>query len=106
MSTPEKETGFNSEDPSGSIRNQKNLNLLAEVKYPKDLELAGSYDYKSGILIFVHHEVIVLIFYNQVFILSPRGDSIISKDFRGDANPSMYEAFFRKVSSSHYILPH
>jgi AP-4 complex subunit mu-1 len=33
------------------------------------------------------------------FILSPRGDTIIAKDFRGDMPPGMAEAFFRKVKS-------
>jgi hypothetical protein len=33
----------------------------------------------------------------QFFILSPRGDTIINKDFRGDAFPGMQELFFRKV---------
>mmetsp|Transcript_81868 Transcript_81868/g.163489 ORF Transcript_81868/g.163489 Transcript_81868/m.163489 type:complete len:500 (+) Transcript_81868:83-1582(+) len=33
------------------------------------------------------------------FILSPRGDTIISKDFRGDTPPGATEAFFRKVKS-------
>lgn len=33
----------------------------------------------------------------QFFILSPRGDTIINKDFRGDALPTMQEQFFRKV---------
>jgi hypothetical protein len=33
----------------------------------------------------------------QFFILSPRGDTIINKDFRGDAVPGMQELFFRKV---------
>jgi len=31
------------------------------------------------------------------FILSPRGDTIILKDFRGDCPPGTAEAFFRKV---------
>eukprot|EP00617_Octactis_speculum_P002916 CAMPEP_0185795098 /NCGR_PEP_ID=MMETSP1174-20130828/160368_1 /TAXON_ID=35687 /ORGANISM="Dictyocha speculum, Strain CCMP1381" /LENGTH=425 /DNA_ID=CAMNT_0028490371 /DNA_START=34 /DNA_END=1309 /DNA_ORIENTATION=- len=31
------------------------------------------------------------------FILSPRGDTIIAKDFRGDAPPGAAESFFRKV---------
>jgi hypothetical protein len=34
---------------------------------------------------------------SQFFILSPRGDCIISKDFRGDAHATMHEDFFRKV---------
>jgi hypothetical protein len=34
----------------------------------------------------------------QFFILSPRGDCIISKDFRGDEHPTMHEDFFRKVT--------
>ncbi len=34
---------------------------------------------------------------SQFFILSPRGDSIINKDFRGDAHPNLHEIFFRKV---------
>mmetsp|Transcript_12957 Transcript_12957/g.19510 ORF Transcript_12957/g.19510 Transcript_12957/m.19510 type:complete len:439 (+) Transcript_12957:75-1391(+) len=34
---------------------------------------------------------------SQFFILSPRGDCIISKDFRGDEHPTMHEDFFRKV---------
>jgi AP-4 complex subunit mu-1 len=34
---------------------------------------------------------------SQFFILSPRGDVIISKDFRGDSLPGFQEAFFRKV---------
>jgi AP-4 complex subunit mu-1 len=33
----------------------------------------------------------------QFFILSPRGDTIINKDFRGDAIANMQELFFRKV---------
>lgn len=35
---------------------------------------------------------------SQFFILSPRGDTIINKDFRGDAHPTMHEIFFRKVN--------
>jgi AP-4 complex subunit mu-1 len=35
---------------------------------------------------------------SQFFILSPRGDTIINKDFRGDMHPTMHEDFFRKVS--------
>jgi AP-4 complex subunit mu-1 len=35
--------------------------------------------------------------FNQFFILSPRGDTIIFKDYRGDAHASMQEDFFRKV---------
>lgn len=31
------------------------------------------------------------------FILSPRGDTIIHKDFRGDTSPTSRETFFRKV---------
>ena len=34
---------------------------------------------------------------SQFFILSPRGDTIISKDFRGDSPSSAAEDFFRKV---------
>ena len=34
----------------------------------------------------------------QFFILSPRGDTIINKDFRGDSDPNLQEIFFRKVS--------
>lgn len=35
---------------------------------------------------------------DKFFILSPRGDTIINKDFRGgDSNPALHEAFFRKV---------
>ena len=39
---------------------------------------------------------------SQFFILSPRGDFIINKDFRGDAIPNcnMHEIFFRKVKQS------
>lgn len=33
----------------------------------------------------------------QFFILSPRGDTIINKDFRGDAHPNLHELFFRNV---------
>lgn len=33
----------------------------------------------------------------QFFILSPRGDCIINKDYRGDAHPTMHDTFFRKV---------
>lgn len=33
----------------------------------------------------------------QFFILSPRGDTIISKDFRGDAINNLRDLFFRKV---------
>ncbi len=33
----------------------------------------------------------------QFFILSPSGDTIINKDFRGDAMPNMQELFFHKV---------
>jgi AP-4 complex subunit mu-1 len=35
--------------------------------------------------------------WSQFFILSPRGDTIITKDFRGDALPNLHEIFFRKV---------
>jgi len=34
---------------------------------------------------------------SQFFILSPRGDTIISKAYRGDFNPGAAESFFRKV---------
>ncbi|KAH8059766.1 hypothetical protein JL721_9185 [Aureococcus anophagefferens] len=34
---------------------------------------------------------------SQFFVLSPRGDTIISKDFRGDSPQGAAEAFFRKV---------
>ena len=34
---------------------------------------------------------------SQFFILSPRGDCIISKDYRGDETPTMHEDFFRQV---------
>ena len=34
---------------------------------------------------------------HQFFILSPRGDTIIHKDFRGDGYATQQEAFFRKV---------
>ena len=37
---------------------------------------------------------------SQFFVLSPRGDTIIHKDFRGDGFPNMQEEFFRKVRSS------
>lgn len=33
----------------------------------------------------------------QFFILSPRGDTIINKDFRGDQIPNLHDIFFRKV---------
>ena len=33
----------------------------------------------------------------QFFLLSPRGDTIIFKDFSGDATPALQEDFFRKV---------
>ena len=36
---------------------------------------------------------------SQFFILSPRGDTIISKDYRGDAVAGTTDTFFRKVSS-------
>lgn len=35
---------------------------------------------------------------SQFFILSPRGDTIISKDYRGDSVPGTTDTFFRKVS--------
>jgi len=34
---------------------------------------------------------------SQFFILSPRGDCIITKDFRGDQDPMLHDIFFRKV---------
>lgn len=34
---------------------------------------------------------------SQFFILSPRGDTIISKDYRGDAVAGTTDTFFRKV---------
>ena len=34
---------------------------------------------------------------SQFFILSPRGDTIISKDFRGDSPPQASESLFRRV---------
>ena len=42
---------------------------------------------------------------SQFFILSPRGDSIINKDFRGDSIPNIHEIFFRKVNSGDGIEP-
>ena len=41
---------------------------------------------------------------SQFFILSPRGDCIISKDFRGDEHPTMHEDFFRKVHYKSYVF--
>lgn len=35
---------------------------------------------------------------SQFFILSPRGDTIISKDYRGDAVAGTTDTFFRKAS--------
>ena len=35
---------------------------------------------------------------SQFFILSPRGDTIISKDYRGDSPVGAAEAFFRRVT--------
>lgn len=35
---------------------------------------------------------------SQFFILSPRGDTIISKDYRGDAVAGTTDTFFRKVN--------
>lgn len=37
---------------------------------------------------------------SQFFILSPRGDTIISKDYRGDAVAGTTDTFFRKASES------
>ncbi|CAN0088228.1 unnamed protein product, partial [Hapterophycus canaliculatus] len=37
---------------------------------------------------------------SQFFILSPRGDTIISKDYRGDAVAGTTDTFFRKASGS------
>ena len=34
---------------------------------------------------------------SHFFILSPRGDTIISKDYRGDSPPGAAESFFRRV---------
>lgn len=36
---------------------------------------------------------------SQFFILSPRGDTIISKDYRGDAVAGTTDTFFRKASA-------
>lgn len=36
---------------------------------------------------------------SQFFILSPRGDTIISKDYRGDAVAGTTDIFFRKASA-------
>lgn len=35
---------------------------------------------------------------SQFFILSPRGDTIISKDYRGDSVAGTTDTFFRKAS--------
>ena len=35
--------------------------------------------------------------FNQFFILSPRGDTIVFRDYRGDAHPTLQEDFFRRV---------
>lgn len=40
---------------------------------------------------------------SQFFILSPRGDTIISKDYRGDAVAGTTDIFFRKASGA-YLL--
>lgn len=37
---------------------------------------------------------------SQFFILSPRGDTIISKDYRGDAVAGTTDTFFRKASQN------
>lgn len=37
---------------------------------------------------------------SQFFILSPRGDTIISKDYRGDAVAGTTDTFFRKASEN------
>lgn len=42
--------------------------------------------------------VLISAMIGQFFILSPRGDTIINKDFRGDGLPGMQELFFRQVS--------
>ena len=42
----------------------------------------------------------------QFFILSPRGDTIINKDFRGDALPNLHEVFFRKVHIREVLTEH
>lgn len=41
---------------------------------------------------------------SQFFILSPRGDTIISKDYRGDSVAGTTDTFFRKVSAKDNIL--
>lgn len=41
---------------------------------------------------------------SQFFILSPRGDVIINKDFRGDSHPTLHDTFFRKVRYTLIII--
>jgi len=42
---------------------------------------------------------------SQFFVLSPRGDTIISKDYRGDSPPGAAEAFFRKCREERSCPP-
>ena len=42
---------------------------------------------------------------SQFFVLSPRGDTIILKDFRGDCDPMSHEVFFRKVGRNSAVYP-
>ncbi len=54
----------------------------------------------------LHHYILVFrlvdcTMIGQFFILSPRGDTIINKDFRGDAIPGQQDLFFRKVIIGH-----
>ena len=42
---------------------------------------------------------------SQFFVLSPRGDTIISKDYRGDSPPGAAEAFSRKCREERSCPP-
>ena len=42
---------------------------------------------------------------SQFFVLSPRGDTIISKDYRGDSPPGAAEAFFRRCREERSCPP-
>lgn len=50
-----------------------------------------------GLIAELSETVLIPAMIGQFFILSPRGDTIINKDFRGDGVPGMQELFFRQV---------
>ncbi|MES1909533.1 MAG: hypothetical protein MHM6MM_002256 [Cercozoa sp. M6MM] len=49
-------------------------------------------------------ELEVVSAFSQFFVISPRGDTLVSRDFRGDLPRSTAAAFYRRLTESNYTL--